>query len=106
MQELIDYLRTVPGILEDIETGDDEGYWWVKFRIDVDHPFAWNVIQNFGYVLNNLAVNRPLPTRFIPVSPPPYSNGGPDQFLSWVIRAENTEITSEEVRNWLEGKIK
>ena len=68
------YLRRVPAIKTPSFGGDANG-WWSKFRIDIDHPLAWNVVQEFGQVLNYLSVNERLPTVFKPVSPPAYLNG-------------------------------
>src|SRR5688500_17345460 len=63
----------------------DGGGWWVKFSLDISHRLTWNVVQELGHVLNYLSLNERLPTVFKPVSPPPYLNGGPAEFLSWVI---------------------
>src|SRR5712691_1793111 len=84
------FLRRVPAISGPIGTATDEdGIWWVKFAIDIDHELAWRVVQEFGHVLNYVSLDERLPTVFKPVSPPPYMNGGPDQFLSWVIESED-----------------
>ena len=83
MQSLVDFIATIPAIkLTDapsrgIGSGADQDIWWVKFGIDIEHPLAWNVVQELGHVLNLLSLEEPLPTVFKPVSPPPYMNGGP-----------------------------
>lgn len=76
--KLLAYLRRVPAISPSaMGTGKlDDGNWWVKFSIDVAHPLAWHVVQEFGCVLNYLSVTERLPTVFMPVSPAPYLNGG------------------------------
>jgi hypothetical protein len=51
----------------------------VKFAIDIEHPLAWSVVQELGHVLNYVSLEERLPTVFMPVSPPPYMNGGPDE---------------------------
>ncbi|MDB6109031.1 MAG: hypothetical protein JWR69_781 [Pedosphaera sp.] len=103
---LIEYLLKVPGITGTIGTGTfDDGRWWVKFRIDPDHPLAWHVVQEFGNVLNYLSVQERLPTLFVPVSPPAYLNGGPREFLSWVIEAKDTEFKPGTCMKWLEGRL-
>ena len=87
---LIGFLQRLPGISGHIGTGsDDDGNWWVKFSIDIQHRLAWNVVQELGFVLNYLSVNERLPTLFMPVSPPPYLNGGPNEYLSWVIESKD-----------------
>ncbi|HKD60002.1 MAG TPA: hypothetical protein VKB47_06055 [Terracidiphilus sp.] len=76
-QPLKEFLSRVPAINSSIGYGlDDDGYWWLKVSIDIDHPLAWNVVQELGHVLNYLSLNERLPTVFKPVSPPPYMNGG------------------------------
>jgi hypothetical protein len=84
------YLKRVPGITGTIGKGHfNDGNWWVKFSIDIDHPLAWSVLQEFGCVLNYLSMQERLPTVFMPVSPAPYLNGGPREFLSWVIESKD-----------------
>jgi len=59
---------------------DGEHAWWFKFSIDVEHPLAWQTVQELGHVLNYLSTNERLPTLFFPVSPPPYMNGEAKDF--------------------------
>jgi hypothetical protein len=77
----------------------------VKFAIDLDHPLAWSVVQELGYVLNYLSLNERLPTVFMPVSPPPYLNGGPRDYLSWVIESKAKDFTPDVCTQWLEGRL-
>lgn len=105
--ELLDYLHRVPAI----ETGAigkgrfEDSTWWVKFSIDIEHPLAWHVVQEFGHVLNYLSLDSRLPTVFMPVSAPPYMNGGPKEFLSWVIECRDLKFTPSDCREWLEGRL-
>jgi len=101
---LEEFLHRVPGI-EFISSGDDEESWWVKFAIDLDHELAWNVVQEFAHVLNYLSIDERLPTVFMPVSPPPYLNGGPKEFLSWVIECKERDFTPAKCAEWLEGRL-
>jgi len=106
LEILITFLRRVPGLTGTIGSGrHDNGLWWVKFAIDIDHLLAWNVVQEFGCVLNYLSVNERLPTVFMPVSPAPYLNGGPRQFLSWVIESKSTSFSASDAAKWLEGRL-
>ena len=62
------FLKRVPGIKFPLGKGKGEdGRWWVKFAIDIRHRLACNVVQEFGFVLNYLSIER-LPTTFMPVS--------------------------------------
>jgi len=108
---LLAFLAQVPGI----ETNDSPygGFgsgagpeiWWVKLSISIDHPLAWNVVQEMGHVLNLVSINERLPTVFKPVSPPPYMNGGPRNFLSWVIECPLNGMTPYLVAQWLESRM-
>lgn len=96
----------MPGVQSSIGSGDFEnGNWWIKFVIDINHPLAWNVVQELGHVLNYVSLDERLPTVFMPVSPPPYMNGGPEEFLSWVIESTDKDFTPEVCAKWLEGRL-
>ena len=109
--ELIDYLRRIPAVESNdtpsggFGSGEDDGVWWVKFSINIDHPLAWHTVQELGHVLNYLSVTEPLPTLFKPVSPPPYMNGGPEDYLSWVIECPSEALPPATVAQWLEGRL-
>ena len=61
---------------------DGQHAWWFKFQIEVEHPLAWQTVQELGHVLNYISRDERLPTQFLPVSPPPYMNGDAKDFLS------------------------
>lgn len=109
--ELIAYLRRVPAVaINDtpslgVGSGMNEEIWWLKFSLDLEHPLAWHVVQEFGHVLNYLSLEEPLPTTFKPVSPPPYMNGGPHDFLSWVIECPREQMDPAIVAKWLESRL-
>ena len=83
----------------------EDGNWWVKLSIDIGHALAWSVVQEFGYVLNFLSLDEPLPTVFKPVSPAPYMNGGPAEFLSWVIECTDQEFSPSLAAQWLRARL-
>jgi hypothetical protein len=91
--KLVDFLARIPAIESNdtpsrgIGSGQQDGDWWIKFGIDIDHDLAWHTVQELGAVLNYLSLEERLASVFKPVSPPPYLNGGPEEFLSWVIEA-------------------
>jgi hypothetical protein len=100
------FLSKVPSITGTIGCGvSAKGEWWAKFTIDITHPLAWNVVQELGFVLNYLSLDERLPTVFKPVSPPPYLNGGPQDFLSWVIECASSDFTPATCTEWLEGRL-
>ena len=103
---LLAYLRRVPAIEPSIGTGySDGGRWWVKFAIDIQHPLAWRVVQEFGHVLNYMSIEEKLPTVFMPVSPPPYLNGGPHDYLSWLIESRTVDFKPDACAEWLDGRL-
>jgi len=103
---LIEYLSEVPTIHGEIGKGaEEDGRWWVKFEIDINHEYSWHTVQEMGHVLNYLSVDERLPTSFHPVSPPPYMNGGPGEFLSWVIECNDPEFKPGTCAKWLEGRL-
>ena len=110
-RRLLDYLSRVPGVVTNdtpsrgVGSGLDDAIWWVKLHLDLDHPLVWNVVQELGHVLNSLSTTEPLPTLFKPVSPPPYLNGGPRDFLSWVIECPAKAMPPDTVAEWLEGRL-
>lgn len=105
--KLLAYLERVPAVASTpIGTGRyPDGNWWVQFSLDIDHPLAWHVVQEMGCVLNYLSLTERLPTVFMPISPAPYLNGGPDEFLSWVIASREPTFKPGTVADWLESRL-
>jgi hypothetical protein len=109
-EKLLGFLEKLPAI--DLPAGRksigfglfENGNWWVKFTLDTTHPLAWRHVQELGYVLNYLSVEERLPTLFMPVSPPPYLNGGVG-FLSWVIESQVPSFAPDKCVEWLEGRL-
>jgi hypothetical protein len=110
-QALIAYLCRIPAVERNatpsrgIGSGHAGDGWWVKFSIDIEYPLAWNVVRELGHVLNYLSLTERLPAVFKPVSPPPYLNGGPREFLSWVIECNARDFAPATVAEWLEGRL-
>jgi hypothetical protein len=103
---LQEYLEKIPAIIAPIESGADEyGNWWVKFQIDIDHALSWHTVQEIGCVVNYLSIEERLPAVFYPVSPAPYLNGGPEEFLSWVIESKDTSFKPGTLMKWLEERL-
>jgi hypothetical protein len=104
-EKLENYLLSIPSIVGPIGKGSDDSSWWVKFGIDIESSIAWHTVQELGHVLNYLSLDERLPTSFQPVSPPPYMNGGPDEYLSWVIECSDLDFRPGTVAEWLEGRL-
>ncbi|MDO7843111.1 hypothetical protein [Sphingomonas immobilis] len=109
--KLLTFLARIPAVQTNdtpwggFGSGTSEAGWWVKFSLDIDHHLAWNAVQEIGYVLNELSLSERLPTVFKPVSPPPYLNGGPRDYLRWVIECHNQEMRPGTIADWLEGRL-
>ena len=108
---LVDLLLQVPAIDQNgtPSCGIGRGYstdgdWWVKFGIRIDHPLAWRVVQELAVVINCTSLNERLPAVFKPVSPPPYLNGGPRHYLSWVIEGQR-ELQPKALCEFLIGRL-
>jgi hypothetical protein len=54
--------------------------------------------------MNYLSLEERLASSFKPVSPPPYLNGGPEEFLSWVIEAPD-EMKPGTLADMLEDRL-
>jgi len=80
-------LASIPAVTVLSVSEPEEPYWWVKVEIDISSRIAWHVVQELGFVLNEVSLTERFPTLFKPVSPPPYLNGGPEEYLSWVVEA-------------------
>jgi hypothetical protein len=84
--------------------GAEDGTWWVKFSLETGHELAWRHVQELGFVLNYLSIQERLPTRFYPVSPPPYLNGG-EEFLMWIIQSTDPTFSPTKCAEWLQGRL-
>jgi hypothetical protein len=103
---LIDFLSKVPTVKQGIGTGVfDDGLWWVKFAIDIEHQLAWHTVQEIGHVVNYVSLEERLATVLYPISSAPYLNGGPKKFLMWVIESKNIDFTPDDLAEWLEGRL-
>ena len=102
---LENYLLKIPAVLNPIASGVEDKCWWIKFKIDINHDLAWQVVQELGHVLNYLSLDQRLPTVFKPVSPPPYMNGSPKEFLSWVIECDDINFKPDIVAEYLEARL-
>lgn len=105
LQKLRAYVERIPTVQIVSASQASEARWWIKFDINIHHPLAWNVVQELGHVLNYISVTERLPTVFKPVSPPPYMNGGPEDYLSWVIEAEEALLDVGYIADTLEGRL-
>ena len=109
-EALLSFLGRLPAIdlpagRQSIGCGQfEDGNWWVKFSLDLSHPLAWRHVQELGHVLNYLSPDNRLPMAFIPVSPPPYMNGGVD-FLSWVLESRLPTFTPQACAQVLEDHL-
>ena len=103
--QLRSFLEQIPAVEAVVVSDPAEPYWWVKFRIDLHSALAWNVVPELGFVLNYISLTDPLPTVFMPVSPPPYLNGGPEAFLSWVIEARIPFLDAGNIADILSSRL-
>ncbi len=106
MESLLAYMCKIPAVNPNIANGTyADKNWWVKFSLDIHNHLSWHVVQEIGHVLNYVSVEERLPTRFYPVSAPPYMNGGPEDFLYWIIESTDPAFTPALALEWLEGRL-
>ncbi len=105
LAQLTGFLGRVPCVTVLSHSAPTEPLWWVKLVIDITCPLAWHVVQGLGHVLNYLSVDEPLPTVFRPVSPPPYLNGGPSEYLAWVVEAQIPLLDAAVIASFLENRL-
>ena len=110
--KLLDYLSRIPAVQTNgtpwrgFRTGEgDHGCWWVKLQIDINHRLSWHAVQELGSVLNGPSLTQRLTSVFKLVSPPPYMNGGPGDFLSWIIEVSDRDMRPGMIVNYLEGRL-
>lgn len=105
IKKLVKFVRRIPGITFVAHSDEFEPNWWIKFSLGISHPLAWRVVQELGFVLNYISVEDRLPVIFMPVSPPPYLNGGPKEFLAWVIECDYPFVNAEEIAKVMEQRL-
>lgn len=105
LSELIGFLSKIPSVSVLSSGVQEDSFWWVKLEIDIESSHAWNIVQELGFVLNYISVEERLPTVFMPVSPPPYLNGGPKEFLSWVIESTAKNVDPSLIAKSLEERL-
>jgi plasmid stability protein len=105
LEKLRSVLTRIPAVRVLSSSDGTQPYWYVKLAIDIRSKIAWHIIQELGFVLNYLSLEERLPTVFMPVSPPPYLNGGPEDFLAWVIEAKLPFVDAGVVAEILEGRL-
>jgi hypothetical protein len=105
IEKLRAFLQRIPSVKVVSISGEAEFLWWVKLRIDITSKLTWNTVQELSSVLNYISIEERLPTLFMPVSPPPYLNGGPADFLSWIIQAQHPFVDAGYVADVLRGRL-
>jgi hypothetical protein len=105
IEKIKDLLLKIPCIKDVYVSEKKKPFWWLKFSIDIDSNIAWNVVQEFSHILNYISVDEKLPTRFYPVSAPPYMNGGPKDFLYWIIEPTIPFVDSNIIYDFLIGRL-
>jgi hypothetical protein len=103
---LLNFHSRIPAIKGEILHGVyEDNNWWVKFQIELKHELAWNVVQELGHVINYISTEERLPLLFYPVSAPPYLNGGPDNFLYWIVGSTQPDFLPEDLQKWLQSRL-
>ncbi len=99
------FLERIPAIGAVSTSDPTDSYWWVKFELDIEDELAWYVVQELGFVLNYISLSERLPTVFKPVSPPHYLNGGPREYLAWVVESTEPLVNAGYITDTLEARL-
>lgn len=92
IRRLAEFLARIPAVDADdasaagMSSGEDEGRWWIRFRIDVDDDLAWETVEALAYAVNGPGET----TTFRPVSAAAEASDGPEESLFWVLEAPET----------------
>src|SRR5215510_3051915 len=65
LPKLVEFLEKIPAVQMLSSGSTTDAYWWVKLNINIEHPLAWNVVQELGFVLNYISIEDRLPTVFM-----------------------------------------
>ncbi len=105
-KKLEDLITKVPAVQMPIAKGTYEnGFWWMKFSIDITHDLAWNIVQYFSHVINYLSISERLSTVFYPVSSLPVVGESPALTLAWIIETTSQDFTPNELAEWLSSRL-
>lgn len=105
-KKLEELITKIPAVKSPVAKGTYEnGFWWLKFSIDLAHPLAWNVVQHFGHAINYLSISERLSTVFYPVSSPPGATNNPAEALAWIIETTSQDFSPNELAEWLDSRL-
>jgi hypothetical protein len=90
-------IATFPSVVWVSSQQNENGWWWVKFHLDMEAPASLIIVQALAYIFNGLSLNDPLPTRFFPTSSPPDMNGGPKDGLHWVVESIGDDVIPSDI---------
>jgi hypothetical protein len=102
---LVRYVKAIPCVQEAEGYNEMADLWNFHLKLDITHEIAWHVVQYFAYVLNGLSLSVNLPTRFFPITPPVDLNGGPYDFLGWMIQCSDPQFSPDRCRDWLASRL-
>ena len=103
LEELIAHLPVVDA---PVSSGIYEnGFWWVKFDINLQHPMSWRVIQVLAHTINYLSISERLSTVFYPLSPSPFAEGVSLKSMYWIIEFNSQDFSPNELSAWLESRL-
>lgn len=103
LEELIAHL---PAVCAPVSSGTYEnGFWWVKFNIDIQHPLSWRVVQVLAHTINYLSISERLSTVFYPLSPSPFAEGVSPKSMYWIIESTSQDFSPNELSAWLDSRL-
>lgn len=105
-QKLESLITHLPSVSSSVSSGVYEnGFWWVKFNIDLSHSKAWMVIQMLAYTINYLSISERFSTVFYPLSPTLFNNDTSHNEVYWIIESTTQDFSPTELAVWLESRL-
>lgn len=74
---------------------DEDGYWWVKFRVDTGVPDAWDELQELAWLYNNTYIAVAEPVLLRPLAFQPHAGNGPGAYLHWSLECLSPDYTPD-----------
>lgn len=99
-------ISNLPAVDTPVSSGIYEnGFWWVKFDINLEHPLSWRVVQVLAHSINYLSISERLSTVFYPLSPSPFAEGVSLKSMYWIIEFNSQDFSPNELSAWLESRL-
>lgn len=74
---------------------EQEGYWWIKFRVDTLADDAWDELQELAWLFNNTYTAVADPVLLRPLAFQPQAGAAPGAHLHWSLESLSPDYTPD-----------